>query len=241
MALYTTFGELQQMLRSECGLSTNPAIGVSANDRHKNALNRAYAILYDDYDWPHLRYETPRTALNAGQRFYDVPAGVNYNAIEQFIVWWADEPYTLAPGIGAEEYAAFDNTLTERADPPMKYAFRSTAAGTTQIEIWPTPAATDMTFQIIGKRAWAKLVNSIDIALLDDHMIVLSAAADILSSKDRAAAEEKRAAANQRRTQLRARSVLPQSLTGADAPGVGTGGATVGLRGNKAVVRIGRG
>lgn len=239
MALYTTFGEILTMARVEARLSPSAAVGSDANTRYKQIVNRVYETLYDDFDWPHLRYEAPRIALAAGQRYYDFPAGVNYGAIDEMVAWWADEPYPLDPGIGFEQYSAFSSEDGERSDPPLRYDIRSESAGTTQIEIWPLPASDDVELQVRGKRAWSKLVNSSDICLLDDTMVALYAAASILRPINAADADDKLVAAERRRMQVRGRSVQPQT-GGSSAPSVGTDSVHVGMRGNKAVVRVGR-
>lgn len=238
MSLYTTFGEILTATRAEARLSTNPAVGPDANVRYKTLINRVYATLYDDYDWSHLRYQTPRVAISAGQRYYNMPAGIDANRIEEFIVWWSGEPVPVDPGIGPKEYAAFSSIDDERADPVLRYDLRSTSEGVTQIELWPVPSSSDMTFQITGPRAWAKLVNSSDICLLDDHLVSLYAATEILRPISREDADQKLAAAGARLRQLRGRSVKSQTA-GDSAPSVGTGPVSVGLRGNKAIVRIG--
>lgn len=239
MALYTTFGELLTMTRVEARLSPNPAVSSEANTRYKAIINRVYATLYDDYDWSHLRYTAPRFALAAGQRFYDFPIGLNFNKIEKVTAWWGENPYLLDPSIGPKEYAAFDSVTNERSDPPLRYDIRSEAAGQTQFEVWPLPASDQASIEITGIRALAKLVNPIDICLLDDHMVSLYAASEILAPISQADSEKKMQAANARRSQLRARAV-PATGSGDTAPTVGNGtGARFELHKGRATVTIG--
>lgn len=240
MALYSTFGEILTQMRAEARLSTDPAVGAAADTRYKALVNRVYATLFDSYDWPHLNHVATRVTLAAGQRYYDFPASIDERTIENAVAWWADEPYPLDPGIGMNEYAAFDSVGGERADPPQRYALRSTDTPSTQFEIWPVPASAGIEVEFTGKRKWAKLVNSIDICMIDDYLVALHAAAEVLRPIDEADADAKLAAAIRYEGILRARGVLPQS-EGTSAPSVGGGGdVAVGLRGHKAVVRVGR-
>lgn len=239
MALYSTFGEILTQMRAEARLSTNPAVGAGANDRYKALINRVYATLFDDYDWPHLRYEAPWIPLAAGQRYYDTPIGIDHNRIESVVAWWNEEPYPLDPGIGFKEYAAFSSENDERADPVQRYDLRSLTDGSTQIEVWPLPASSGMSLQITGVRKLSKLVNSSDVCLLDDYLVALFAAQEILRPISSDDADTKLAAGKARLQQLRARAVQPQT-GGTSAPTVGTGRINVGLRNGKAVVRVGR-
>lgn len=239
MALFTTFGELVTMLRSEAGLSTNPAVGASANDRHKAVLNRVYETLFDSHDWMHLRTVTARSALSAGSQYVDIPSALDYNTLSTVVAWQGSIPYPLDPGIGHQEYSVFDSPSGERADPPQRYDIRSTAEGAIQLEIWPIPSATDYEIEFTGRRKWRKLVNSIDICVIDDKLVSLYAAEDILRRVNTDAADGKLAAARQRIVDLRARNVLPQS-EGSTMPRVGVGAPVISMDRGRATVRVSR-
>jgi hypothetical protein len=239
MAYYSTFGEILTQMRSEARLSTNPAVSSDADTRYKALVNRVYSTLYESYDWPHLRHVSARVVLAAGQRFYDFPTSIAPEGLETAVAWWADEPYPLDPGIGMNEYAAFDSVGDERADPPQRYALRATAAGTTQFEIWPIPVSNTIEVEFTGKRRWFKLVNPGDICLIDDYLVALRAAAEVAQPLSPDSFERLMGSFREREGYLRARGVLPQT-EGSSAPGVGNGEVSVGLRGSKAVVRVGR-
>lgn len=238
MALYSTFGEILTQMRSEARVSTDPAVGSDADTRYKAIVNRVYSTLFESYEWPHLRHVT-RVPLAAGQRYYDFPPSLGFDGIQSAVAWWADEPYPLEPGIGLNEYAAFDSVGDERADPPQRYDLRSNGDGVTQFEIWPIPVSSGIDVEFTGKRRWRKLVNSVDICLIDDYLVALRAAADVVLPLDDKYAASLMASFREREGYLRSRGVLPQT-EGSDAPGVGNGEVSVGLRGHKAVVRVGR-
>lgn len=240
MALFTTFGELVTMLRAEARMSVNPAVGPDANTRYKALLNRVYSTLYDAYDWPHLKYVTPLIPIAAGQRYYDFPAGLNHERLDEVVVYWSSgEPYPLDPGIGFEQYASFDSNTDERTDPPQRFDIRSTSSGVIQIELWPIPASNGMTLQLKGTRRAPKLVNSSDICMLDDHLVATFAAAEVLAPLSKEDSQAKLRAAQQLLVQKKARGVLPQT-GGTTASSIGTGQLQVGMRGNRAVVSVRR-
>jgi hypothetical protein len=238
MALYTTFGELLTQLRAEARLSTNPAVGADANTRYKTVLNRVYETLYDSFDWPHLRLETSSTAFAAGQRYYDLPDGIDHTSIEQFIVNWSGNPYQIDQGIGLVEYAARDSAADEREDPPQRFDFRSTSAGGLQLEIWPLPASATATFRIIGKRKWAKLVNSSDLCRLDDKLVSLYAAADVLAPINSDLAKQKAEAGSVRLQQLRGRANVTATADGVAS--IGTGALQLSHNNGRVTVRVGQ-
>jgi hypothetical protein len=240
MALHTTFGELITMLRAEARLSTNPAVGPDANTRYKQMLNRAYETLWNSTEWPHLRYTSPLQPLAAGQRFYDFPAGMDQTNLIEVVAWWGNEPYPLEPGIGFEEYAAFDSNTDERSDPPMKYDLRQNTPGVIQYEIWPVPASSGVNVQFKGRRRFVRLVNPGDICLIDDNVLVLTVAAEILMATDEESAKAKARAAQQAFQTVRAAHSQPQT-GGISATRLGTSGPRVSFRDGKAVVVVGRG
>ncbi|MEM8773837.1 MAG: hypothetical protein AAGF53_02325 [Pseudomonadota bacterium] len=240
MALYTTFGELLRTTRANARLSPTSAVSAEVDARHKVIVNEVYETIFDDYDWPHLRYTTPLLPLSAGQQFYDLPDAIDYNRIEQFVVWWSGEPYPLDPGIGPKEYAAYDSSADERSDPPQRYDIRSQSEGSTQFEIWPLPTVNTVSVQITGTRKWSRLVNTVDICLVDDTAVALMAASHIVAPIDTDFADRLANASGARLSQVRSRSVQPQT-GGSTAPNVGGGQPHVSLRDGKAIVRVGRG
>lgn len=240
MALHTTFGELLTMLRAECRLSTNPAVGPDANTRHKVVLNRAYEMLWKAVDWPHLKYTSPLASLSAGQRYYSFPAGMDHKHLDEVVVWWNGEPYPLDPGIGFEEYAAFDSNADERAEPPQRYAIRQQSDALIQYEVWPLPVGNDLQIQFRGRKAFRKLVNPIDICLLDDNLVVLTAAADVLRPINKDDADSKARAAQQMLGVERAAHAQPHT-GGTNVPTIGTDAPRLSLRNGRATVVVGRG
>lgn len=176
------------MLREEVGRSGDVSVGVADLPLLKRAINKAYATLYDDYDWAFLRRVFPRVALSAGQRYYDLPTGLNVDRVETVHVWYNALPSLLPRGIRPEHYATYDPEADTRSDPALAWDVRD-VAGATQIEIWPLPSSDNQELQFVGIRAAPKLVYNADTCLLDDELVVLLAAEQILRRQKSADAD----------------------------------------------------
>lgn len=206
MARGTQFGTLKTMLRNELSRSnTAGGSGVADFNQLGQVLNRHYESLYADYDWPHLRVTFDRIALAAGQRYYDFPATIDYERIEQVVVWQNGKPIPIDRGIELNDYAAYSSEDNQRADPAQKWDVRNTGTKE-QIEIWPLPASNALSVQIVGIKKFVRLVNDSDKCLLDDQLVVLFAAAEIAAGQEGADAPAKLSAANRLYMRLRGRT-----------------------------------
>jgi hypothetical protein len=182
MARGTAFSELVIQLRNETGRSSDVNVGVDDLDALKQAINSVYSTLYDGNDWPHLRKSFTRIPLAAGQRYYDFPAGLNSERVEQVAVWFNDQPMIVTRGIGFEEYSLYSSIDDERSDPVTNWEVKWTGSSD-QIEVWPLPSTNTQELQFIGIQAAPRLVNDVDLCLLDDTLVVLFAAAHVLGEK----------------------------------------------------------
>lgn len=227
MARGTQFSVLVSRLRSELKRSNDVAVGVDDVPSLKETLNHVYSILYLQRDWSHLRklFSKP---LTAGTRYYNLPSGLNTERIEVAAVYWGNLPTEIHRGIGFSEYAAFDSDEDERSDPVQKYDIRWT--GTTQIEVWPIPATNDQTLKFIGIQDAPRLVNDTDQCLLDDTLVVLAAAAELI--RDGEEKKIKQALANQHLNMLTARQ------RGDGGYRLGLGPTSGSVRPHEAVVRV---
>lgn len=188
MTLNATLLELTDMLRKELGRSTNVGVGVDDIPSLKHHINRAYALLRKQYDWPHLRHLPARIPLNAGQRLYDLPETLELDSLEKVVVFWGILPMELERGISYEEYAVFDSDNDVRSDPPQRWDLRFDGV-TAQIEIWPLPASSENTLMLEGTYVTPNLVDDSDRCLLDDNLVVLAAAARLLKRQGSADAD----------------------------------------------------
>jgi hypothetical protein len=193
-----SFLQLYTDLRAELGRATDPAVGVSDIDTLKQTLRRNYETLWDDVDWPFLNADFVPITLQAGQRYYDPPtqvsdgttttvtSGVELDMIQTITCIYSGLPHPLTKGVGDEHYALFDSRTGVRSDPALRWDVKFTGVRE-QIEIWPIPSSNDMTLAIKGRMKCGNLAADTDIVMLDDKLLLLFAAAQILQrqgSKD---------------------------------------------------------
>lgn len=210
MARGETFLELQTMLREELNRSQDVSIGVDDLPILKRAINKSYATLYDEHDWPFLRRIFPRVSLAAGQRFYGFPTGLNIERVERAEGWQNGIPRPLTRGIGTEHYAAFDSLSNERSDPVVAWDVRD-VSNAVQFEVWPLPVGNDQSVEFTGIRSIDKLVNNADVCYLDDELVVLFAASQHLRRQKSADADEVLAQFRARFQTLKGRSAGPSN------------------------------
>ena len=226
------FVQLISDLRAELSKSTDPAVGVSDLPQLKQTLNRVYQSLYDLYPWPFLKRVFDRIPLQAGQRYYDFPEEMDFDNMESVAVWFSGQPLHIERGIGFEEYATYDSESDVRVDPVVKWDVRSVDDTREMLEVWPVPASNSYSIQFIGKRKFEPLVDDSDLCLLDDDLVVIHAAAELLPTKG-TNIQAKLAAAQARLGMLKGRSAA-----GSGSVRLGLGRSNRPIMG-KAVVRIG--
>lgn len=212
MALRSTFGSIVEMARNEARLSTNTSRGVDHLDHIKQLVKRHYTMLAEDYDWQHLEinrdYDESRKALAAGQRYYDFPTAINQQKIGNMWLKWGVVWRKVDYGISFGDYSSLDPDSDARADPVLKWDWY----GDTQFEVWPVPSSNGdaaapysgwVGFE--GQRAVEQYVDDTNRADLDDYLIALHVAAELLTeNSQKGAAEAKIAAASRRMSQLKA-------------------------------------
>ncbi len=212
MARGTTFLALQDMLKDELGLSTNVGIGIDGMSQIKRHINRGYALVYDAYDWPHLRTVADRFTLNAGQRLYDFPADVSFERTQSIAVYNGAIAYEIAKGITSREYTIFDSESNVRSDPAQKWDIRWSGTAP-QIEIWPIPDSSGQTCEVVGLPPFVRLVDDDDVCLLDDDLVVLAASIRPLARQDSKDGEVAKAEFQSRMAQMRARAAPGSRVT----------------------------
>jgi len=204
MARNRQLTQLIDDLRAEVGHAVSASVGVDNLPALKQIIRRTQETLYDDFDWPHLRV-TPTKALAAGQRYYDFPTNMDYERIEEVVVWYSGQPHPLIRGIGFSDYAQYDSDTGDRSDPALKWDVRHTGTKE-QLEVWPIPSSNLNKIQYKGIRHLGALTANADTADLDGQLIVLFAAAEILTRQKSQDAQAKLAAANARYLKLKGRT-----------------------------------
>lgn len=187
MARKTQLLALVAQLRAETGRNQSVAVGVSELDNLKEMLRRVQEQLYDDYPWPHLRVQRTVDLVQSG-RYYDFPTDLNMDRIERVALKYSGQYVDIERGIEFQDYTIYDSNADTPAEntPARKWDIRFTDTDE-QLEIWPIPASDDQTLYLFGTKNLAPLIEESDRAELDDRLIVLFAAAEMLArqgSKD---------------------------------------------------------
>jgi hypothetical protein len=203
MARRTQLQELVAQLRAETGRNQSVAVGVSEVDNLKAQLARIQEILYDEYSWPFLRVERSINVQD-GQRYYDFHDDIDYDRLE-CVKLKLNGIYTdLERGIEFDDFSIYDSNADERSSPVLKWDVRHTGT-TEQMEIWPISNEA-ASIHFFGTKKLSRLTQDDDRADLDDRLIVLFAAAEILARQKSPDAKNKMDMANARLLKLRANS-----------------------------------
>lgn len=191
-------------LRAELSRSTSIAVGVDDAEILKDVLQRTQETLYEDHDWSFLRQMFPAIPLVAGQRYYDPPDGLNFDRIEEAAIRISGRPVPFTRGISFDNYCTFDSDAGVRASPAQRWDIRSINNADT-IEVWPIPTDSSNSMQFMGIRNLRKLVDATDVTDLDDNLVALFAAGELLTHTESADANVKIKAGQQLYARLKGR------------------------------------
>ena len=206
MARGTTLGILINDLRSEIGHSLEPNLGRSTRDVLINVIQRNQRRLWDDYAWPFLRVMRDLN-IQKSQRYYDLPNDMVFERIERVEFKHGDYWEKMEYGIGADQYNQYDSDRGIESAPIQRYD----TAENDQIEVWPVPSENSTAsnkngmVRIHGIKNLGGLINDSDKADLDDQLIVLYSAAEMLARQKQADAQNKLAQAQAHYNRLKAR------------------------------------
>lgn len=204
MALGSTLGEILDLYRAESGNSLGVSSGIDSRESEKKIIRRIYETLYDAWDWPHLLV-MPTKDLADAQRYYDMPSTLNFERIIDVTVIYSSTPHPIERGISFEDYATYDSDAGDKSSPVRKWDLRRTSDTATQIEVWPIPADNNMKLFFRGLRPLPAFTDEDDLAVLDDQLIALHAAAETLAKQKSTNAEMVAGAARGRFNQLKTR------------------------------------
>lgn len=163
-------------VRYETRRTANRNFGIDEYSSIKYLIQREQRRLWWDHDWSFLRVRKDLT-LAAGDRYYDIPAGISLERITSFRVQYGSEWLNLEKGITMDDYALYDSDADVRSDPQMKWAPIKVGADQ-QIEVWPMPAATG-TCRLTGIGELDTFISDDDMCTLDATLLTLFAAAKL--------------------------------------------------------------
>ncbi len=199
MARGATLAALLTALRAELRISVNPAHNIQVRDQQVYMLQRQQEMLWDDYTWPHLkvfRYLVP----TQNQRYYDMAGCLKEDntgtlvaagdmKIDRVITMWIRDGSIWRPmtsHIDDQQFNAWNSDTGQTSWPPRRWA----VAENDQIELWPIPGLTGDTvnqlnvIKVHGVRNLSPLVEDTDTADLDDRLLVLAAAGELMAGED---------------------------------------------------------
>jgi hypothetical protein len=188
MARGTALSQLLRKLRAESGHALQDSLTRATQESYQLILARVQETLYADHDWPFMRV-TRDVMLEAGARYYDFPSDLNLERLERVEVKWGGRWLPVQPVIDSEHYNVFDSDADVRSDPVRRWAFY-TEGDAHQLEVWPVPATNgnpaskEMHVRLTGIKKLGPLVSLEDRADLDDQLIVLYAAAEVLAEQN---------------------------------------------------------
>lgn len=191
-----TFASLISDLRDELRRANTPSASPDDEGSLRRTINRVYRTLYLKHDWDHLKKLFPKITLNAGQRYYDVPTGLEFDRILEAKVWWNGSALPVERGIEFSDYEVYNPELNERTAPIVKWDVRWMTTKE-QLEVWPLPDTTAQYFQFHGLQRIDPLVSATDKCLLDSDMVVAFAAAELLKAQKSDDADAKLQMANE--------------------------------------------
>lgn len=194
MSTGTNLAELLRRVRAEARHSVNAGAGLNADSTIREMIARVQRVEWMSFHWRHLRVRREITTAE-GQYLYDWPSDLAYDRVVYGFVLWGQTWQRLEPGIGEGDYNS--RAEGEVQDPPRRWDYREG----NQLELWPTPA-TAMTVRLWGIKALPPLVADADTAVLDDDLIVLLAAAELLAQQKAPDAQAKLTSANRVRAAL---------------------------------------
>lgn len=207
----TTLEQIVANIRYESHRSADRNFGKDQYPAIAHLARRVQYFLYWDHDWSFLKADRTLT-LAAGQRFYDAPDDMNFERIARVRTNSLNIWHDLTRGIDVtEDYNSFDPDDDERQDPAYKWDIVNTESvgdnpsADEQIEIWPVPASAQ-TVKFRGILNLGPFVSDNDVCTLDNTLIELFAAAELLAGDERADAQAKLAAANRLYAKMRAGS-----------------------------------
>lgn len=183
MARGETLEQLVTKLRIATRHDPNPALSKNVQPLFEQTIRDTQERLYDQFDWPFLKVQRDKV-LAAGQRYYDFPADMDLERIDQVDVRHGGVWYAVERGISLDHYSSIDSDADVRDDPVQRWDVRDTGTKE-QVEVWPVPLTDDAPLRFSGIRKLKPLLAASDRADIDSQLIVLYAKAELSTGDDK--------------------------------------------------------
>jgi hypothetical protein len=202
MPVGTQLSVLRQMLNAECGTEMDETVSPASVAVNNQLLNNQQSFLVNQYAY--LRGKTRVELVGVvGQQYYALPAGIDFDRLEKpAFTNVSNFRYTIGFGIGQAEYNIFRSDLGVRATPVMRWDMVNTG-GALMIELWPIPSV-PQNIELAGLLPLTQMVADTDMCVVDDLVLVLFTAAELLARKEAGDAQAKAAKAKAALMSIRA-------------------------------------
>lgn len=186
MARRVSLGTLIQSLRRELKIAESPSLGRNTRETHAYYLRKTQQRLHAEFTWPFMRIYRD-VVMQAGQRYYAFPADIDPQDVISAKVSYGSSWAPLEYGITPQDYNARNSDLDQRNDPIVKWnLFRDPTTNGDMFEAWPIPASNGgSTVRFHGIKLLGSLIADADVCDLDDLLIVLYAAAELVPDKEK--------------------------------------------------------
>jgi hypothetical protein len=223
------------MLKAEIGVEIDDTISSGDNTRYNRIINNQQLWLGSQHVFlvGKCRVEV---ALAAGTRYYSIPEStIDIDRMEkqQWVKLANGIRYPVKFGIGQQQYSAYNSETTE-FDPVRRFDFVD-QSGTRKLEVWPLPQSVQ-TLLLSGTLPITAMSSDSATCVIDDLLLVLFSAAEILARDKAADAQAKLAKAQALLMSLRGSQqskfeMFKVSGGGLCGQGSGERRATVGISG----------
>jgi hypothetical protein len=207
MRVGVPLSQLRSELMAETFQSMTPAQTTSSTPFYNYQLARVQREQWDLVVWPHLTLYKD-VPMVQGQRFYPYPTELPHDSVTRIWGPVGSDWVVLSYGITPATYSAYGGE-NNQGSPPQRWAARAGyASGVTTFntfEIWPNPNATPVSVRVEGQAPLNALTVDTDTCVIDATLLVLMAAAEILSVQKSEGAAIKLQKANAYRRMLVAR------------------------------------
>ena len=196
-----TLEQLVSEVQAEARQSQNAAHGLNHRASIVQLIQRTQRRLWAEHNWPHMKVSRDMPVA-AGQRYYQVPADMDYERIDNIAFKYAGVWSDLIYGIDESHYSIFDPAINQRSTPAMNWDIAEDVQDTAgevdrrgMFEIWPLPdqdgevgGSLEQNLRLTGTRNLGRLTQNNDRADLDNDLIVLFCAGELADQVDRSAA-----------------------------------------------------
>lgn len=196
-----TLANVLTKLKSELG--ANLTIGTADDARYYEMIETRQEWFASMYDWNVLRDTWEVTVTpGAGGRYPTIPTvdangnsfGINFDRPVSVSVKYSAKWQEVLHTIGVDEMNIWDSDEGEASDPVQRWQLKD--GDSTKFEIWPLGVAAGQELRFDGQRKVQSLRTAgsfvtTKVLDLDDRLIYLSLAVDILTGKEDPAARAK--------------------------------------------------